>query len=82
MLRHFVALGEGSALFPALSVGPPDRFGGLATLHPTSEKSIGRQVRLVWRKSDPRAEYISDLGAFIGEKMANAPMKDHLTLLP
>ncbi|MEP2732467.1 MAG: LysR substrate-binding domain-containing protein [Ascidiaceihabitans sp.] len=82
MLRHFVALGEGAALFPVLSVGTPDRFGGLATLHPISEKNIGRQVRLVWRKSDPRTEYIADFGAFIGEKMANSPMKDHLTLLP
>lgn len=80
MLRHFVALGEGSALFPVLSVAGPDRFGGLATLHPVTGNPVGRHVRLTWRNSDPRAEHLGQFGAFIQSHMKTPPMQNRLSL--
>ncbi len=69
MLRQMVALGEGAALFPALSVSGPDRFGGLATLHPIGDGNFQRNIRLVWRNSDPRSEYLKQFGKFISSQM-------------
>ena len=69
MLRQMVALGEGSALFPALSVSGSDRFGGLATLHTIIESNFGRHIKQIWRSSDPRAEYLEGFGNFIRLQM-------------
>ncbi|KPD10422.1 hydrogen peroxide-inducible genes activator [Phaeobacter sp. 11ANDIMAR09] len=69
MLRHMVALGEGAALFPALSVSGPDRFGGLTTLHPIDGGNFGRYIRLAWRNSDPRAEHLEQFGKFLRSQM-------------
>ena len=78
MLRQMVALGEGSALFPVLSVSGPDRFGGLATLHPISRGAFGRDVRLIWRSSDPRAEHLEKFGMFIRNQMATPTLAKSL----
>jgi LysR family hydrogen peroxide-inducible transcriptional activator len=80
MLRQMVALGNGSALLPVLSVSGPDPFGGLVTLHPINEKTFGRQVSLIWRKSDPRAEHINRFGEFLTEQMTTPNMKNRLKL--
>jgi LysR family hydrogen peroxide-inducible transcriptional activator len=80
MLRQMVALGNGAALLPALSISGPDPFGGLVTLHPIRDKRFGRQVRLIWRKSDPRAEHIDRFGTFLAKQMAAPQMKKRLKL--
>lgn len=74
MLRQMVALGEGAALFPALSVSGPDRFGGLATLHPIEDGNFGRHIRLVWRNSDPRGEHLKQFANFIRSQMDTPAM--------
>lgn len=78
MLRQMVALGNGAALLPALSVNGPDAFGGLVTLHPINDESFGRQVRAVWRKSDPQAGHINRFGAFLAEQMNTSQLKKRL----
>lgn len=72
MLRQMVALGDGAALLPALSVRGPDPFGGLVTLHQISDGTFGRTVSLLFRKSDPRSEHLASFGKFWSEQM-NAP---------
>ena len=79
MLRYLVAGGEGSALFPSLSVLGPDRFGGLVTLHPIIGNDFGRQVRMAWRYSDPRAVHLAEFGRFIQAQTQTDDMQRHLT---
>ncbi|WP_291731876.1 LysR substrate-binding domain-containing protein [Leisingera sp. F5] len=80
MLRQMVALGEGCALFPVLSVNGPDRFGGLVSLHSIEDGNFGREVRLLWRNSDPRAENLEKFGTFIRSQMdARAMVKSFTT---
>ncbi|WP_170362177.1 hydrogen peroxide-inducible genes activator [Ruegeria arenilitoris] len=78
MLRQMVALGEGCALFPALSVSGPDRFGGLATTHPIADGVFGRSIRLAWRDSDPRTGSLEHFGTFIQTLMAAPEMARYL----
>lgn len=80
MLRQMVALGEGAALLPILSVSGPDRFKGLLTLHPITDGHYGRTVRLAWRSSDPRADYLRQFGVLLQEHMQSPHMQKYFTL--
>ncbi|WP_166418773.1 hydrogen peroxide-inducible genes activator [Cochlodiniinecator piscidefendens] len=80
MLRQMVALGDGSALLPALSVTGNDAFGGLLTLHSVSDGKFGRQIQLLWRNSDPRAQHLNAFGAFLGDQMNTPQMQKRLQL--
>ncbi len=80
MLRQMVALGDGAALLPALSVNGPDLFGGLVTTHPISDGKFGRSISLQFRNSDPRADHLKRFGEFLAAQMATRAMQKHLNL--
>lgn len=69
MLRQLVAIGDGSALLPALSVSGADRFNELVTLHPIIGGKFGRNISLIWRKTDPRSEHLNQFGKLLNELM-------------
>lgn len=62
-LRHAVALEQGIALLPALSViDPVPRFPGIA-LKRLGSDAPHRDVRLVWRTTSPRGRRLAGLSA-------------------
>jgi len=69
MLRQMVAVGEGCALLPALAVSDMRAMAGLIVIRPVADQNFGRQVTLVWRRSDPRGEYFQQLADFLHKQM-------------
>ncbi|WP_338663059.1 LysR substrate-binding domain-containing protein [Pararoseomonas sp. SCSIO 73927] len=64
MLRHMVAAGEGSSLMPAMAAATLGPVEGLVEYAPLPE-GLGREVVLLVRASDPRAEALEEVAGVI-----------------
>jgi LysR family hydrogen peroxide-inducible transcriptional activator len=53
-LWHMIAAGEGYSLLPGLAVAARPEISALVQCRPMIEPNAGRDIALVWRKSDPR----------------------------
>jgi LysR family hydrogen peroxide-inducible transcriptional activator len=53
-LWHMIAAGEGYSLLPSLAVAARPEISALVQLREMMEPGAGREIALVWRKSDPR----------------------------
>ncbi|SNZ19622.1 hydrogen peroxide-inducible genes activator [Cohaesibacter gelatinilyticus] len=58
MLRQMVALGEGCALLPILSLSGIEKFQGLIAIHKISGGAFGRSIHMIWRSTDPRKPHL------------------------
>ncbi|SHK30375.1 LysR family transcriptional regulator, hydrogen peroxide-inducible genes activator [Roseomonas rosea] len=70
MLRHMVAAGEGVSLMPAIAAAALGPVPGLLEYSPAPE-GVGREITLLVRSSDPRAEGLDALAALMRR---SAPM--------
>ncbi|WGF90787.1 LysR substrate-binding domain-containing protein [Marinivivus vitaminiproducens] len=75
MLRQMVAAGEGLSFMPALAARALGTQGGLVAYTPLDDTSIGRDVVLVARRSDPRADHIPTLGRLINDHCPGRPLR-------
>ncbi len=53
-LWHMIAAGEGYSLLPSLAVAARPEISTLVQCRAMMEPNAGREIALVWRKSDPR----------------------------
>jgi LysR family hydrogen peroxide-inducible transcriptional activator len=53
-LWHMIAAGEGYSLLPSLAVAARPEISALVQCRTMMEPNAGREIALVWRKSDPR----------------------------
>jgi LysR family transcriptional regulator, hydrogen peroxide-inducible genes activator len=53
-LWHMIAAGEGYSLLPSLAVAARPEISALVQCRTIMEPNAGRDIALVWRKSDPR----------------------------
>lgn len=67
MLRHMIAAGEGYSLLPALAAKEHPELDGLIGLRPFADATVGREIALAWRATDPRAAAFAGLAAFLRE---------------
>lgn len=73
MLRHMVAVGEGSSLVPALATRGLGDMGGVIAYTRIATPGVGRDVALVVRRSDPREADLAAL-ATLFRKLAPGPV--------
>ena len=53
-LWHMIAAGEGYSLLPSLAIAARPEISALLQCRQMMEPNAGRDIALVWRKSDPR----------------------------
>lgn len=71
MLRFMVAAGEGISLVPALAAQSIGDLDGRVAYTPLDGDEIGRDVVLIARASDPRAEHMPALARIIRDAQAS-----------
>jgi LysR family hydrogen peroxide-inducible transcriptional activator len=64
-ILHLVEAGHGMTLIPALSLEHARRRGAALALRPLDDPAAARVVRLVARRSSPRAALLAELGALV-----------------
>ena len=66
MLRHMIAAGEGYSLLPLLATRERSELDGLVRIRELADASeVGRQISLVWRRTDTRAAAFRELAQFL-----------------
>jgi len=65
MLRHMVAAGEGLSLVPALAARTLGSMNGLVAYTPVADATVGREVALITRRTDPRTGQLAKLAALL-----------------
>ncbi len=65
MLRAMIAAGEGHSLLPRLATLGRDDLEGLMVVRALADRSAGRTIGLVARRSDPRCEAFTTLATFL-----------------
>lgn len=69
MLRHMIAAGEGYSLFPLLAAQDHGDMGGLIRFCDLAETEAGRQIGLVWRATETRADDLRAVAAFMAQTL-------------
>jgi LysR family hydrogen peroxide-inducible transcriptional activator len=64
-LWHMIAAGEGYSLLPSLAVAARPEIATLVQCRAMMEPNAGREIALVWRKSDPREGQFRQLAALL-----------------
>jgi LysR family hydrogen peroxide-inducible transcriptional activator len=80
MLRQMIAVGEGCALLPALAASNLRDMRRLIQTRPVSSDKFGRQIIMVWRKSDTREADFNLLSNFLTWQMNRPAMRGVLGL--
>jgi LysR family hydrogen peroxide-inducible transcriptional activator len=65
MLRHMIAAGEGYSLFPTLAAQGHADMGGLIRFCDLGDAEAGRNIGLVWRATETRAQDLHAVAAFM-----------------
>ncbi|HQT88986.1 MAG TPA: hydrogen peroxide-inducible genes activator [Acidiphilium sp.] len=64
-LWQMIAAGEGYSLLPALAVAARPELQELILCRPLNDAAAGREIGLVWRRSDPRTPSFRTLAALL-----------------
>jgi LysR family hydrogen peroxide-inducible transcriptional activator len=64
-LWHMIAAGEGYSLLPSLAVAARPEISTLVQCRTMMEPNAGREIALVWRRSDPRETQFQQLAALL-----------------
>lgn len=75
MLRQMIAVGEGCALLPALAASNLVDMRSLIRTRPIAGDAFGRQIIMVWRKSDSRGSHFTRLARFLAGQMRHPSMR-------
>ncbi len=69
MLRHMIAAGEGYSVFPLLATGEHGDMGGLIRFRDLADDEAGRDIGLVWRATETRADDLRAVAAFMAHEL-------------
>lgn len=69
MLRHMIAAGEGYSVFPLLAAQDHADMGGLICFRDLADPEAGRNIGLVWRATETRADDLRAVATFMVETL-------------
>jgi LysR family hydrogen peroxide-inducible transcriptional activator len=69
MLRHMIAAGEGYSIFPLLAAQDHADMGGLIHFRDLVDRDAGRNIGLVWRATETRADDLRAVATFMTQTL-------------
>jgi LysR family hydrogen peroxide-inducible transcriptional activator len=69
MLRHMIAAGEGYSVFPLLATQDHADMGGLIRFRDLADADAGRNIGLVWRATETRADDLRAVATFMAQSL-------------